>query len=548
MNRSLLPYAIIAIAIAGCSSTRDDQTRGDSALLPSPLASISGAKGNDSVKRDDKCLIRVIDAGQAECCIAVIPPKYGETRPHYFIYDAGEYPKQTINEVKKLIPLNSIVDLMVISHSDCDHIGAVKEICDNYDIKTIIHSGNERPGPVYQGAKSAILKEKEQGAKVFDLSNKHNGLAPGSFFTFGDAKISFVIGYCDPPKEWGLKDDSELKNAGSIVMRLEYNSNSVLFCGDTVGRRIGDDKDVCIAAEKEMVDQSSVVPIRANVIIAPHHGADNGSSTEFIKAINPTYVIFSAGHKHNYLHPRKTTAQRYLDGGVNINNIFRTDLGDNEGGEEWSYGGTGKVDKAGDDNIDITIDGKSNIEVKYSHPDGLTNIRLKNGNIVSGSNVNKTSAGYKVTYTSYESDVNWGEISTVSGTYNDNVVVLYDAAEIEASGMRDEGPKTWTPLREEAAKAPPSESATPSINAAVPAVATQRTNVVPPEAPPVVREATPPPSPGPAASSSGGASGNGSYYGEPNKNGTPKTVPVKGYMRKDGAYVKPHYRAPPKRK
>jgi hypothetical protein len=357
-----------------------------------------------------------------------------------------------------------------------------------------------------------------------------------------------VIGYCDPPKEWELKEDSELKNAGSIVMRLEYHGNSVLFCGDTVGRHIGDDKDVCIAAEREMVNQSSAVPIRANVIVAPHHGADNGSSTKFIKAVNPTYVIFSAGHKHNYFHPRKTTAQRYLDNGVNINNIFRTDLGDNEGGEEWSYGGTGKVDKAGDDNVDITIDEKSNIEVKYSHPDGLTNIRLKNGNIVSGSNVKKTNAGYKVTYTSYETDVKWDEISSVSGTYNESAIVLYDAAEIEASGMRDEGPKTWTPLREEAAKAPQSESATPSINAVVPAVATQRTSVVPPEAPPVVREATPPPSPSPAASSSGGASGNGSYYGEPNKNGTPKTVPVQGYYRKDGTYVKPHYRAPPKRK
>jgi len=38
---------------------------------------------------------------------------------------------------------------------------------------------------------------------------------------------------------------------------------------------------------------------------------------------------------------------------------------------------------------------------------------------------------------------------------------------------------------------------------------------------------------------------NGSYYGQPNENGIPKTVYVRGYYRKDGTYVRSHYRSPP---
>jgi hypothetical protein len=38
---------------------------------------------------------------------------------------------------------------------------------------------------------------------------------------------------------------------------------------------------------------------------------------------------------------------------------------------------------------------------------------------------------------------------------------------------------------------------------------------------------------------------NGSYYGEPNQFGVPKTVHVRGYFRKDGTYVRSHYRSPP---
>ena len=38
---------------------------------------------------------------------------------------------------------------------------------------------------------------------------------------------------------------------------------------------------------------------------------------------------------------------------------------------------------------------------------------------------------------------------------------------------------------------------------------------------------------------------NGSYYGEPNNNGVPKTVYVQGYYRSDGTYVRGYYRSPP---
>jgi hypothetical protein len=38
---------------------------------------------------------------------------------------------------------------------------------------------------------------------------------------------------------------------------------------------------------------------------------------------------------------------------------------------------------------------------------------------------------------------------------------------------------------------------------------------------------------------------NGSYYGQPNANGVPKTVAVNGYFRKDGTYVRGYYRSPP---
>lgn len=39
---------------------------------------------------------------------------------------------------------------------------------------------------------------------------------------------------------------------------------------------------------------------------------------------------------------------------------------------------------------------------------------------------------------------------------------------------------------------------------------------------------------------------NGSYYGQLNRSGIPKTVHVRGYFRRDGTYVRGHYRSPPR--
>ncbi|MFI4916964.1 MAG: hypothetical protein ACIAS6_10720 [Phycisphaerales bacterium JB060] len=38
---------------------------------------------------------------------------------------------------------------------------------------------------------------------------------------------------------------------------------------------------------------------------------------------------------------------------------------------------------------------------------------------------------------------------------------------------------------------------------------------------------------------------NGSWHGQPNANGVPKTVYVRGYYRRDGTYVRGHYRSAP---
>jgi len=309
---------------------------------------------------EDAVFVRVLDVGPALCCVVKMP---GE---QYMIFDAGYWKgKETFASVAEFIPKDEEIDLLVLSHSDSDHIGVVPQICASYTVKKVLRGGRSSTD-TWKNARKEIRREvKKEGCEDIYLGKVE--CPPGTEFQFGDVTVTVVSGFHKPPSGWGKLSPSERKNAGSVAVRLQYKKRAILFCGDHVGRHLGQPAGECIAAERFMVERASVTPLRADVLIAPHHGADNASSEKFIRAVAPKYVVVSAGH--DYDHPSRSAMQRYLDFGVPLEKIFRTDLGDDEspdGDWEWDYGRiAGHEDKPGDDDVDIVLPAKGAIRVNY---------------------------------------------------------------------------------------------------------------------------------------------------------------------------------------
>jgi beta-lactamase superfamily II metal-dependent hydrolase len=153
-------------------------------------------------------------------------------------------------------------------------------------------------------------------------------------------------------------------------VRLIYDGKSVLFTGDTIWREIDGAPDQHKAAEREMVEWNPAIPLESDVIIAPHHGGDNASSMKFIQAVDPDFVVVSAGNLND--HPRAEVAERYLTEGVVEDHIFRTDRGSTKGGKEWLGGHRGHVDtggdKSGDDDVEVFLHKQGMVEVVYRTP------------------------------------------------------------------------------------------------------------------------------------------------------------------------------------
>ncbi|MFI5217955.1 MAG: MBL fold metallo-hydrolase [Bacteroidia bacterium] len=313
-----------------------------------------------------KIEVRVVDVGAGLCTLIKLPDN------KYIVYDAGNKSNATMSQINQFIQPTDKIELMVLSHTDADHIGNAADILRNYTVKKVVWTGYDRsmtstlaPTGVFTDLESELVNH--PSIVNINLNHMDSIITPGVQATFGNVKLTFLCGFGEPLAEWGLSDKAEKINAVSIVMKLEYKGNSVLFCGDAVGRHNGDtDPDALIATEKYLVDHASQF-LSSTILIAPHHGADNGSSTDFIEKVNPKKVVFSAGHK--FAHPRMTATSRYLTFGINPSSMFRTDRGDDESTNEWDHDRiTGCQDNSGDDDIRIELLSNGTFSIKYINP------------------------------------------------------------------------------------------------------------------------------------------------------------------------------------
>ena len=98
-------------------------------------------------------------------------------------------------------------------------------------------------------------------------------------------------------------------NDYSIGVRVQFGENSFLFTGDAEEH-----------SEEDMV--SSGENLKADVYKAAHHGSRTANTEDFLKAVDPQYVVISCGEGNTYGHPHAEVLNRLREMGIQI---FRTD-------------------------------------------------------------------------------------------------------------------------------------------------------------------------------------------------------------------------------
>ncbi|MBS2032873.1 MAG: MBL fold metallo-hydrolase [Deltaproteobacteria bacterium] len=229
------------------------------------------------------------DIGQGDSSLIVSPT--GKT----VLIDSG--PPDDAAKLKQRLSelLTAPIDLVILTHPHLDHLGGMEQALSVRGAQTFMDSGFNHPSPAY----SSLLRYLEShNIKVVNATQGRN-------IDIGGGATLALLG---PPSPFfnGTRSDP---NANSVVARLTFGSEHVLFTGD---------------AEEE-TEQMLIRggDIQSDVLKVPHHGSRHSSTPDFLAAVKPRFAVISVGAGNDYGHPTRAALDRLEGVGAKI---FRTDL------------------------------------------------------------------------------------------------------------------------------------------------------------------------------------------------------------------------------
>ena len=157
------------------------------------------------------------------------------------------------------------IDLLITTHDDFDHSGAVTSLIENFTVKRYIKDYQEFPVSV----------------GGFTLTN-----------------------YNVYPELWSAENDE------SLVIGFKTNKYKYLIMGDAPTK-----------IEKEIIKHNASIP--CDILKVGHHGSKTSTSDEFIKYLKPKVGIISCGKNNKYGHPHSQVLAILKKNHVSIK---RTDL------------------------------------------------------------------------------------------------------------------------------------------------------------------------------------------------------------------------------
>ncbi len=212
----------------------------------------------------------LLDVGQGLAAVA-------QTRDGTLVFDTGPGFQSGFNTGAAVVAPFLLeqgiehVERLVVSHADRDHAGGLA------------------------GLMSRISIDRVQSGEADDLALPAvESCRAGEGWVWSG--VSFLFLHPDGAHERG--------NNASCVLRIETGGRAILLTGD-IERRV----------ERRLVARLGTA-LQSDILIAGHHGSASSTSTEFLKAVSPDWVLFSSGYANHFGFPAMTVRERIAGLGI----------------------------------------------------------------------------------------------------------------------------------------------------------------------------------------------------------------------------------------
>jgi len=166
------------------------------------------------------------------------------------------------------------LEQIIITHPHADHYNGLFFIIKQFKPRVIWINGDGADNSQYGALMELALQEGAQikvpkaGEVLFE--NKDVNLVNIANFHLENENVSNLS-----------------TNDKSLILRYQHGPTKVLFPGD-----------ISWNIERRIVSEGH--DIRADILLAAHHGANDSNSKEFIEAVNPSYIVVSGKPPENF--------------------------------------------------------------------------------------------------------------------------------------------------------------------------------------------------------------------------------------------------------
>ncbi len=221
------------------------------------------------------------------------------TQSHALLFDAGpRYSQDSDAGQRVLLPLLRALgvrlDVLLLSHRDSDHMGgAAAVLADQPQAQWI---GSYAPDTA-SGSGAPAARRCEAGQRWrwegVDFELLHP-LAADYAHAKKTNPLSCVLRISNGGQTALLTGDIEQAQEASLVQRQVWASS--------------DSHGITADASK----------LRADLLLAPHHGSQSSSSPIFLDAVQPRFVVVQAGYRNRFGHPASPVLVRYAERNIKV--------------------------------------------------------------------------------------------------------------------------------------------------------------------------------------------------------------------------------------